>query len=206
MDLRRERDALDAWRAIGNGGKLPLSLMQLEELLKCYQTDEPFELKEIDGAIEGRGQRCHSVVNYNDGLNDGQWAMNFRLEDSEDLQELVDRARGKKERWAADKLLNETDTPSRNTLASNVGVGRKGNMTVNDYDAPGVVGKPKRGIKFASATPSVIDDDDEERDIHPEMMKNESGRFLLVKTKMVGNVANFSKSFPTGETIPIIMN
>jgi ATP-dependent helicase STH1/SNF2 len=86
------------------------------------------------------------------------------------LQELVDRARGKKERRAANKLLKETDTPGRNTPASDVGVGRKGKkgkgkMTANDYDTPGVAGKRKRGMKSMSVTPSVIDDDDEERDM-----------------------------------------
>ncbi|KAG2345382.1 hypothetical protein BDR05DRAFT_930827 [Suillus weaverae] len=168
MDLQRERDALDAWRAVGNRGKPPLPLMQLEELPECYQTDEPFEPKEIDDTIEGRGQRRRNVVNYNDGLSDEQWAM--AVEDGEDLQELVDRARGKKERRAANKLLKETDTPGRNTPASDVGVGRKGKkgkgkMTANDYDTPGVAGKRKRGMKSMSVTPSVIDDDDEERDM-----------------------------------------
>src|SRR5258708_6584924 len=75
MDLQRERDALDAWRVIGNRGKLPLPLMQLEELPECYQTDEPFEPKEIDDAIQGRGQRRCNVVNYNDGLSDEQWVV-----------------------------------------------------------------------------------------------------------------------------------
>ncbi|KAG1722207.1 cation transporting ATPase [Suillus lakei] len=70
MDLQREWDALDAWRVIGNRGKPPLPLMQLEELPECYQTDEPFEPKEIDDAIQGRGQRRRNVVNYNDGLSD----------------------------------------------------------------------------------------------------------------------------------------
>ncbi|KAG1764096.1 SNF2 family N-terminal domain-containing protein [Suillus placidus] len=168
MDLQRERDGLDAWRAVGNRGKPPLPLMQLEELPECYQTDEPFEPKEIDDAIEGRGQRRRNVVNYNDGLSDEQWAM--AVEDGEDLQELVDRARGKKERRAANKLLKDTDTPGRSTPASDVGVGRKGKkgkgkMTANDYDTPGVAGKRKRGMKSMSVTPSVIDDDDEERDM-----------------------------------------
>jgi ATP-dependent helicase STH1/SNF2 len=38
-------------------------------------------------------------------------------------------------------------------------------MTANDYDTPGVAGKRKRGMKSMSVTPSVIDDDDEERDM-----------------------------------------
>lgn len=75
MDLQRERDALDAWRAIGNRGKPSLPLMQLEELPECYQTDELFEPKEIDDAIQGHGQHRRNVVNYNNGLSDEQWAM-----------------------------------------------------------------------------------------------------------------------------------
>ncbi|KIK34167.1 hypothetical protein CY34DRAFT_17910 [Suillus luteus UH-Slu-Lm8-n1] len=75
--------------------KPPLPLMQLEELPECYQMDEPFEPKEMDDAIQGRGQRHRNVVNYNDGLSDEQWAM--AVEDGEDLQELVDHAHGKKE-------------------------------------------------------------------------------------------------------------
>ncbi|KAG1838226.1 hypothetical protein F4604DRAFT_1941666 [Suillus subluteus] len=67
---------------IGNKGKPLLLLMQLEELPECYQMDELFEPKEIDDAIEGHGQCCHNVVNYNDGVSDEQWAM--AVEDSED--------------------------------------------------------------------------------------------------------------------------
>ncbi|KAG2360015.1 hypothetical protein BDR07DRAFT_1413728 [Suillus spraguei] len=36
-------------------------------------------------------------------------------------------------------------------------------MTAND--TPGMVGKRKLGMKFMSVTPSVIDDNDEERDM-----------------------------------------
>jgi len=75
IDIRRERDTLDAWRAGGNRGKPPPSLMQFEELPECYQNDEPFEVKETDESIEGRGQRRRNVVSYNDGLSDEQWAI-----------------------------------------------------------------------------------------------------------------------------------
>ncbi|KAG1738616.1 SNF2 family N-terminal domain-containing protein [Suillus paluster] len=186
MDLQRERDALDAWRAAGNRGKPPLPLMQLEELPECYQTDEPFEPKEIDESLEGRGQRRRNVVNYNDGLSDEQWAM--AVEDGEDLQELVDRARGKKERRAANKLLKESDTPGRGTPASDVGVGRKGKkgkgkMATNDYDMPTVAGKRKRGMKSMSVTPSVNEDDDEERDM--KRRKTKTGDLApAIKDKM----------------------
>jgi ATP-dependent helicase STH1/SNF2 len=75
IDIKRERDALDVWRAAGNRGRPPPPLMQFEELPECYQTDEPFDVKEVDESLEGRGQRRRNVVSYNDGLSDEQWAM-----------------------------------------------------------------------------------------------------------------------------------
>lgn len=75
MDMKRERDALEAWRNSGNRGKPPPPLIQLEELPECYQTDEPFDVKEVDDVIEGRGQRRRNVVSYNDGLSDDAWAL-----------------------------------------------------------------------------------------------------------------------------------
>lgn len=105
MDNQREREALESWRAQGNRGKPPPPLIQLEELPECYQTEEPFEVKEIEELAEGRGQRRRNVVSYNDGLDDDTWAMvsissqnrsgtriydydRKALEDGEDLQEL----------------------------------------------------------------------------------------------------------------------
>ncbi len=75
MDIKRERDAQEAWKAAGNRGKPPPSLMQLEELPECYRTDEPFVIKADFDEMEGRGHRRRTVVNYNDGLSDDQWAM-----------------------------------------------------------------------------------------------------------------------------------
>jgi hypothetical protein len=75
IDIQRERDALDAWRAAGNRGRPPPPLMQFDELPDCYQTEEPFEVKEVDEALEGRGQRRRNVVSYTDGLSDDAWAM-----------------------------------------------------------------------------------------------------------------------------------
>lgn len=77
LDLKRERDQLENWRSIGNKGKPPPPLMQLEELPECYQTDEPFITNDglDDLTIEGRGQRKRNVVSYNDGLDDDTWAM-----------------------------------------------------------------------------------------------------------------------------------
>lgn len=75
LDIQREREAMDAWRAQGNRGKPPLPLMQLEELPECYQKDQPFEVKEVDESMEGRGQRRRNIVSYNDGLSDEAWAI-----------------------------------------------------------------------------------------------------------------------------------
>ena len=75
MDRDREREAEHRWRAMGHRGRPPPPLIQLEELPECYRTDEPFEAKEIEEAVEGRGQRRKNQVNYNDGLSDEQWLM-----------------------------------------------------------------------------------------------------------------------------------
>lgn len=75
IDIQREREAAEAWKAAGNRGKPPLPLIQLEELPDCYRIDEPFENKDELEEMEGRGHRRRTVVNYNDGLSDDQWAM-----------------------------------------------------------------------------------------------------------------------------------
>lgn len=75
LDYKRERDALEAWKAAGNRGKPPPPLIQLEELPEFYRMDEPFGDKDELDEIEGRGARRRTVVNYNDGLDDDQWAM-----------------------------------------------------------------------------------------------------------------------------------
>ncbi|KIK14402.1 hypothetical protein PISMIDRAFT_688007 [Pisolithus microcarpus 441] len=167
MDIEREREAIDKWRAAGNRGRPPPSLMQLEELPDCYQTDEPFEAKEMEDAIEGRGQRRRNVVNYNDGLSDEQWIM--AVEDGEDLQELADRTRGKKERRIANRLLKESETPGRSTPVSETdGRGgrknKKGKGKAPEYEAPAAAGKRKRGTKAMSVTPSVNEDEEDDRD------------------------------------------
>ncbi|KAF8971597.1 SNF2 family N-terminal domain-containing protein [Flammula alnicola] len=128
MDLKRERDAAEAWP---------------EELPECYQSDEPFEVKEVDESMEGRGQRRRNVVSYNDGLSDDAWAM--ALEDGEDIQELTERARDKKDRRAQNKLLREEAKSKANEYESAAG------------------SKRKRGIKSLSVTPEA-DDDDEDHD------------------------------------------
>ena len=75
MDIQRDKDALESWRARGKRGNPPPPLMQLDELPECYQTDEPFDIKEVEDLVEGRGQRRRNIVSYNDGLSDDAWAM-----------------------------------------------------------------------------------------------------------------------------------
>ncbi|KAF8887716.1 SNF2 family N-terminal domain-containing protein [Infundibulicybe gibba] len=165
MDIKREREALESWRAQGNRGKPPQPLIQLEELPECYQNDEPFEVKEIDDLIEGRGQRRRNVVSYNDGLSDEAWAM--ALEEGEDIQELSERARDKKDRRATNRV-KDADASGRGTPASESDSrGRKGKKAKAKMDFEPVLpagSKRKRGIKSMSVTPSINDDDDDEHD------------------------------------------
>ncbi len=75
MDDQRDRDAMENWRRAGNRGKPPPPLMQLEELPEFYRSDEPFTNENELDELEGRGHRRRTVVNYNDGLSDDQWAI-----------------------------------------------------------------------------------------------------------------------------------
>ncbi|KAF8213753.1 SNF2 family N-terminal domain-containing protein [Mycena galopus ATCC 62051] len=135
MDAKRERDALENWRAQGHRGKPPPPLTQFEELPECYQKDEPFE-------------RRRNVVSYNDGLDDETWAM--ALEDGEDLEELAERSRKR----GTNKLLRDAE-------ASGLEKG-KSRMSAPDYE-PSLGSKRKRGVKSNSVTPSVNEDDDDDR-------------------------------------------
>jgi hypothetical protein len=98
MDIKRERDALEAWRASGHRGRPPAPLLQFDELPECYQSDAPFEVKEIDEAMEGRGQRRRNVVSYTDGLSDDAWAMVCLYYFSADAFSSLPRRLWKKER------------------------------------------------------------------------------------------------------------
>jgi hypothetical protein len=75
MDVERERLAEERWRAAGNRGPRPPSLMTLEELPAYWQTDEVRDAKDDEILIEGRGARKRQAVNYSDGLTDEQFAM-----------------------------------------------------------------------------------------------------------------------------------
>ncbi|KAI0079061.1 hypothetical protein K474DRAFT_1659535 [Panus rudis PR-1116 ss-1] len=168
MDIQRERDAQEAWKAAGNRGKPPPPLIQLEELPECYRTDEPFGGKDELDELEGRGHRRRTVVNYNDGLDDDQWAM--ALEDGEDIEELSERHREKRDRRAANKLAREAE--SRNSPIPEIDTprgGRKGKKgKAKAIDPPFETmptGKRKRGgMKSMSVTPSINNDDDEEEE------------------------------------------
>ncbi|RPD70775.1 hypothetical protein L226DRAFT_615902 [Lentinus tigrinus ALCF2SS1-7] len=166
IDLQRERTALENWRRAGNRGKPPPPLMQLEELPECYRLDEPFAEPDAIDEMEGRGHRRRTVVNYNDGLSDDQWAM--ALEEGEDIQELSARALEKKERRAQSKLVREVESNGSPAPEIDTPRGRKskkGKSKMPEFDAIPVSGKRKRGGgKSTSMTPSIIEDEDDDRD------------------------------------------
>ncbi|EKM60438.1 uncharacterized protein PHACADRAFT_179732 [Phanerochaete carnosa HHB-10118-sp] len=183
FDIKRDRDAMEAWRASGNRGKPPPPLISLDELPDCYRTDEPFANSNELEEFEGRGARKRTAVNYNDGLSDDQWAI--ALEEGEDIQELSERARAQKDKRAANKLLKEVD--SRNSPAfDDTPRGRKakkGKAKVIDipFDTPSN-GKRKRG-KAMSVSPSVDGDEPEDRD--PKRRKTKPAEVpAAVKEKM----------------------
>lgn len=189
MDIDRERNALEAWRAAGNRGKPPPPLMQIEELPECYQTDEPFEVKEVEEAFEGRGQRRRTAVSYNDGMSDDAWAM--ALEEGEDVEELQDKARDKKERRAANKLLKEASASARGTPVAfdSDTKGRRGRKPKNklpppDFDLTPAGNKRKRISKDVSLTPSVNGDDDDDRDQKRRRTKGGSDLTPAIRDKM----------------------
>lgn len=166
LDIQREREAQERWKAAGNRGKPPPPLIQLEELPEYYRTDEPFPKDEDLDELEGRGHRRRTIVNYNDGLSDDQWAM--ALEDGDDIQELSEKARANKERRATNKLLRESESRNSPAFDSDTPRGRKskkGKSKLVDLPFEGTPtnGKRKRG-KAMSVTPSFNGEEEEERD------------------------------------------
>lgn len=85
------------------------------------------------------------------------------LEEGEDIQQLSEQARLKQARRAA-KLESGTGTP---LSEGGRGRGRKGKARVNEGDFEPANGKRKRGInnKSMSVTPSVMDDEEDDRDM-----------------------------------------
>lgn len=93
------------------------------------------------------------------------------LEDGEDIQELTERARDRKDRRATNKLLKDAEASNRGTPASDSESrsrkNKKGKSKAPDYEVSSG-SKRKRGVKSMSVTPSVNDDDDDE----PEQVSN----------------------------------
>jgi len=94
------------------------------------------------------------------------------LEDGEDIQELADRNREKKERRVQNKLLRDTEVSGRNTPASDSVDGRgrklkKGKAKANDYE-PAAGSKRKRGLKSMSVTPDLDDDEEDHESVSAE--------------------------------------
>jgi ATP-dependent helicase STH1/SNF2 len=86
------------------------------------------------------------------------------LEDGEDLQELSERTKEKKERRLNNKLLKEAEASARGTPVSDDSRGRKvkkGKNKVEDYS---LGSKRKRGQKSMSVTPSIAEDEDDDHD------------------------------------------
>lgn len=98
------------------------------------------------------------------------WYVKQALEDGEDVVELSERARDKKDRRATNKLLKDAEASNRGTPASDSdsrgrkGKKGKGKLNAPDFDTP-IGNKRKRGgMKSMSVTPSIADDDDDDRD------------------------------------------
>lgn len=166
MDVKRMRDAKHNWQLAGRHGPPPQPLMQLEELPECYRNDDFFDVAPLEEEMEGRGHRRRNAVNYNDGLSDDAWAR--ALEDDEDIDDVIAKARDRNQRRAANKLLRESEgQSSRNSPAveepKRKKKGRPPKNPVEEYE-PISNGKRKRGGKAPSVTPSIAGDDDEARD------------------------------------------
>ena len=97
------------------------------------------------------------------------------MEDGEDIQELSERAREKKERRAQNKILKEVEpigspgpdleTPRGGRKNNKKGKGKVAATADFDIGTPVGNSKRKRGNgKSTSMTPSLIDDEDDERD------------------------------------------
>ncbi|KAH9075751.1 SNF2 family N-terminal domain-containing protein [Lactarius deliciosus] len=204
MDVQRERDTAMNWKAAGNRGRPPPPLIALDELPDCYRTDEPFDVKDESEEAEGRGHRRRAVINYNDGLSDDQWAM--ALEEGEDIQQLSEQARLKQARRVA-KLESGTGTPMSE---GGRGRGRKGKAKVNEGDFEPLNGKRKRGgnNKSMSVTPSVMDDEEEDRDSKRRKVKTSEPPTALKErmkktfNETVGNGCDLFRELPDKREYP----
>ncbi|KAH9017499.1 hypothetical protein EDB85DRAFT_1897630 [Lactarius pseudohatsudake] len=178
MDAQRDRDAAMNWKAAGNRGKPPPLLIALDELPDCYRTDEPFDVKDESEEAEGRSHRRRAVINYNDGLSDDQWTMvgALLLSVAFSLTNVTTRL-WKKAKTSSSYLSRLGSAQARRAAKLESGTGtpmseggrgreRKGKAKVNEGDFEPLNGKRKRGgnNKSMSVTPSVMDDEEEDRD------------------------------------------
>jgi len=164
MDIDREREEEDQWRASGGRGPKPDRLMQLHELPEVYQQDEPLQ-PDVEEEVTGRGQRVRTAVRYNDGLTDEQW-VNAIEDDEIDVDDLIEEKRIRKERRMANKSQRDMEpsspeaTPEPPTKAQKARGRGKGKGKAKAE--PESFMKRKRGGKSMSVTPSVVDDEDDE--------------------------------------------
>lgn len=87
------------------------------------------------------------------------------LEEGEDLQELTERTREKKERRLNNKLLKEAEASARGTPVSDIDSrSRKSKKGKNKVDDAGAGSKRKRGHKSMSVTPSIADDEEDDHE------------------------------------------
>ncbi len=87
------------------------------------------------------------------------------LEDGEDLQEVSERAREKKDRRFNNRLLKEAEASARGTPVSDIdNRGRKPKKGKNKVEELNLGTKRKRGQKSMSVTPSIADDEEEDHD------------------------------------------
>jgi len=185
----KEREAFEAWRNKGNRGKPPPQLMQFDELPECYQSEEPFEVREVDEILEGCGQRRRNVVIYTDGLSDDAWALVCSIPYSASIGRMtVFSGSGRGRRSARTRRTNPREasrvskqiaqhgrqfrawkyggTPSSDAEGAHARKSKKGKgkMTPPDLKQSQNT-KRKRGMKSLSVTPSIHGDDEDDRNL-----------------------------------------
>lgn len=162
MDREKKAAKLSEWTAAGNKGPLPPPLMDQMELPAFYRRDLGAEMAQalVNEEEAGRGRRTKAEVRYTDGLTDEQWANAVDASD-DDVEDAVDRKRGRiarrQERKRLNEALEEAEADGKPLAATSIKV--KQLQDVGE-DTPGTGGKgKKRGRPSHSLTPSVQGDD-----------------------------------------------
>lgn len=166
MDRERVANQTADWKAAGNKGPLPPTLMQETELPPFYRRDIGQELAEAAYVNEdevGRGRRAKASVQYNDGLTDDQFIN--ALEDSDDdVMEAAERKKlrieKKAERKRANEILAQAEAEGKPIGSIKIKQLKEESMEPSSSGSPVPgTGKKKRGRPARSLTPSVKDDD-----------------------------------------------